>query len=43
MAGVRRGHVHDIDIRIVDQSLIARVPVRSAELVPEGVRRSLRP
>jgi hypothetical protein len=43
MAGVRRGHVHGIDIRIVGQSLVAGVPVRDAELVPERLRRSPRP
>ncbi len=43
MAGVRRWHVPGIDIRIADQSLVARVPVRYAEFVPERVRRSLGP
>jgi hypothetical protein len=40
MAGVRRWHVHGIGIRIADQSLAARVPVRYAEFVPGRVRRS---
>ena len=31
------------DIRIVGQSLVARMPVRYAEFIPERVRRSLGP